>query len=651
MNVIPQIKAQDSAMHEAYFINSFSDFKIYDKGTVDFTYAIKNEESAEESFAVSVFRNNIRIYRVDITCQIGSSIDNMNVTIPEDWTGPNVYEMTVELRTYTGALQDLQSFSVKVVKLFIFDWFYSIGDVVAHSKRNETLLIAFKNGGNDLMYDAMIKVEDSEFFDVEPKLIDVGNISIGDIRSNTMTVRSLNTTEPGNNSLTFQISYEDFEGGTHTEEKYVSILVSKLGTKIILDYPNNIKYHQKIEFSARLSDDDDNSVGNGVISFLLGIEKLGEAKTNSTGITTFEYTPTDLDVGEYEISATYLGSDSLEDSNATGSLIIIPLRTILEMEVSNSALAKENISVTISLMDENGKAIPNRLVMLYFDETNIRNLTTDEKGASKTKHMFHESGDIFVKASYIGEKNYLDSQSDLTTLKVNPMPTRLSLDIESVITKENPVDFKVRLEDKFGSGIENANINLYVNDETFKSSITNKDGTSSLRSQFASSGLLNTLSISAEYDGNIAYAPSSTRRNVTILNLSIFIVLIIVVIAGAALALILFIKFSKGRFSLSTKIPFKTMGDNLCAKCGAKISFSDKFCPFCGSAKGVRLSIDDAIALEEIDEKVFDHLVKHGGTISLEQASKELDIPLERVKDSLGKLKRAGRIAKTNGGG
>ncbi|WP_455276551.1 zinc-ribbon domain-containing protein [[Eubacterium] cellulosolvens] len=646
LNIIPKIDAQEVPLKDAYFTNSFSDFKIYDEGTVEFSFAILNEKSSEESFIVYIFRNNFRVYKEEIACQKGKSSDVIDVLITENWMGPNVYDMKVELRTYSGVLQDSHRFSVKVVKLFIFDWFYSMPEIVAHSIRNETLLIAFENGGNDLMYNAVIEVEENPQIEVEPKSTNLGNISAREIISTEISVRSLKTTEPGNYTLIFEINYGDFEGEVHTEEKNVSFIVIKQSTKIILDYSSNVKYDQKIILYAKLLNDNENYIENQFITFSLNNEEIGKVETNSSGDVSLEYYPTNLDVGEYEIKATFSGSESLNSSYAMGSLIIIPLGTFLEISMQNPALAKENASFEISLKDENGKAISDRLVMLYLDEMNAKNLTTDMNGKAVTNYIFNKSGNIYVKAVYNGDDNYLNSQSELKTLRVDPMPTILYLDIESVITTENPVDFKVKLEDKQGNGIESANINLFINDEKFTTSITNENGYATFNNQFTNARIINSISINAEFDGNDAYSPSQIKRSVTILNLSIFIVLIVIIIAGATLALILFIKLNKGGFNLLAKIPSKASGLNICINCGAKISSSDKFCPFCGSKKGAKPSITPT--LDEVDEKVYNYLVKSGGTISPEKASKELNIPLEKLEKSLGNLKKAGRIAKTD---
>ena len=422
---------------------------------------------------------------------------------------------------YSGIFQDLRRFSVYVVKLSISDWFYSTGKVVAHSKRSESLLIGFKNGGNDIMYNATITTEDDQFFNIVPRSKTIGNIPSGEIENIEFKIKGLNSTAPGNYSLKYQISYEDFKGGIHKEEKHVSIIVIELGTKISLSYSSNVKYGHKVRFSAKLLDDNNDSVRNGIITFYVESEKIGVTETDSSGIGTLEYEPIMLDVGSYKIWAAYQGSKYFSKSNATGSLIIIQLRTSLELKMPSSIVAKENITFKVILKDEDGKAIQNELVTLYMDGAKIMNSTTDFEGVLNMSHSFPKSGNHSVKALFPGGKNYLREESNLETIRVMSMPTRLSLDMDGVIAKESPAIIKVKLEDKYGAGIKEVIIHLYLNDEKLKSISTDENGVSLDSHQFYSTGIFEDVSLRAEYEGDEAYAKSVVRRNVTIIDIAI----------------------------------------------------------------------------------------------------------------------------------
>ncbi len=651
-NVVSKVEAEDNPLHEAYFINSFSDLKIYEKDVIDISFAIRNKNSSEEIFIVNIFRNNLLVYRGNISCGRGSSTDYTNLTISEGWIGPSIYEVTIELRTFTGILQDLRRFSVYVVKLTISDWSYSVGMIVAHSKKNETLSIGFRNGGNSIMYNVRIAAKDKQFFDITPGSIDIGNIPAGGAKNIALNIKSLDSTEPGNYSLKFLLNYEDFKGTIHTEDKFIPITVIELGTKIILNYSSNIKYGNKIILSANLFNANNESIKNGTIVFYIGSNKIGEVQTNTAGIGRLEYTPSDhlLDVGSYEINATYQGSRFLKNSNAIGSLIIIPLQTFLDIEVPTPILAKEITSFKLILRDENRIAIPNEPLILFLDESKIINSTTDIDGILMVNYTFPKIGSHLIKAAYSGGKNYLKTESNIEKIKVNPMETRLFLDVDSVLTKGGVATIKVKLEDKHGIRIKDAKIHLFLNGERLQSLVTNEDGVKSYSYQFNSAGILKETSISAEYGGDEAYAKSLIRKNITIIDLYMIITLIVLVIVVATVILIVFIELRKRRTLPPAKTKADTIEEKVCPECRGKISSSDTYCPFCGKeieSKMMQTQISDT-KLEEIDEKVYDYIVERKGTISWEKAPKELNMSLEDLRKSVEKLKKSGRIAQAD---
>jgi hypothetical protein len=49
-------------------------------------------------------------------------------------------------------------------------------------------------------------------------------------------------------------------------------------------------------------------------------------------------------------------------------------------------------------------------------------------------------------------------------------------------------------------------------------------------------------------------------------------------------------------------------------------------------------------SIGDLDQKLFDYISEHGGTISLSTASGELGVPIEEIKASIERLKRAGKI-------
>jgi hypothetical protein len=46
-----------------------------------------------------------------------------------------------------------------------------------------------------------------------------------------------------------------------------------------------------------------------------------------------------------------------------------------------------------------------------------------------------------------------------------------------------------------------------------------------------------------------------------------------------------------------------------------------------------------------LDQKLYDYISEHGGTISLSTASSELGVTIDEINASIERLKRAGRIS------
>ena len=567
---------------EAYFINKFPDLKIYDSETVNFTFAIRNVNSSEEDFVVYIFRNSLLIYRENITCEKGSSSKYFDASISEGWIGPRKYNLIAELRTFSGTIQDQRKFSVNVIKLFVSNWDYSVEEIVVRSKDPQPLTVSFKNGGNDMMNDVTIAPKVGKFFKIEPESIDLQNIPTNKEKNINFRIITLNSTEPRNYSIVFQISYKDFDARRHLEEKKVSINVIKLGTRIVFDQLKDSKYGQIINISAKLFSLNDDMIANEPIVFSLGSKKIDEVVTNSKGEAILEYKQINLGVGEYNVTALFQGSKYYEESKTTASFIIIPLKTYLKMEMPNSTIAKEVSSFKAILKDENESSLPDKQILFYINGVNIANSSTNNQGAIYVNYTFSKGGNFSTRALFEGDKNYLESESNAEEIYVKLMPTFMTLDMENVITKGSPINLTVRLWDKQGAVVKEAQINFYSNDEMIISSFTDNSGISFISFKLNSTGILEENTITAEFEGDETYEKLAIKKRFSIIDFRMLILIIITIIAAAIVALVLIIIINKRRGSTSIEKPSKIIENVRCVKCGEEISPTETYCPNCG---------------------------------------------------------------------
>lgn len=101
-------------------------------------------------------------------------------------------------------------------------------------------------------------------------------------------------------------------------------------------------------------------------------------------------------------------------------------------------------------------------------------------------------------------------------------------------------------------------------------------------------------------------------------------------------------------------------GQSICPNCGAPSSIGSVFCYLCGhrliketpretkpikpkpKPKVKQIPIEPSPS--EIDDIVYDHIVQHGGTISLSEAAKDLKITKKKLRASIKRLKKAEKL-------
>jgi len=81
-------------------------------------------------------------------------------------------------------------------------------------------------------------------------------------------------------------------------------------------------------------------------------------------------------------------------------------------------------------------------------------------------------------------------------------------------------------------------------------------------------------------------------------------------------------------------------GSIVCSNCGNNVPKAATFCEKCGAP----LSHTPTSQISPLDERVYNYILKHEGTISVSEASAELGIPVERLKEITERLKNRGLL-------
>jgi len=76
----------------------------------------------------------------------------------------------------------------------------------------------------------------------------------------------------------------------------------------------------------------------------------------------------------------------------------------------------------------------------------------------------------------------------------------------------------------------------------------------------------------------------------------------------------------------------------VCGRCGNNVPKGAEFCEKCGAPMAASME-------PSMESKVYDYIVKHEGVISLREASTDLGISIDQLKQVTERLKREGRLS------
>jgi len=143
-------------------------------------------------------------------------------------SGPAIHSYKVELWWENWGehlLVDIKEFGIRVVKLTVSNWNPSTLSIERGFESGD-LTITFTNGGNDYMYDASVSVIDSAGLTVATQTQDLGTINEGGSKSTIFSVQASRDLAPKDYEITFEVTYDDLRGVTHTETFQADVTVT-----------------------------------------------------------------------------------------------------------------------------------------------------------------------------------------------------------------------------------------------------------------------------------------------------------------------------------------------------------------------------------------------------------------------------------------
>lgn len=328
-------------------------------------------------------------------------------------SSPAIQRWKVELWSGDN-LEDAKEFDVWVVELYVDNWSPAPLTVEKGKIAPSSWSISFKNGGNDNMENALIRVVDFVGLQITPISENLDNIIVGETKSISFSVTAPFTLTIGPRTVAFRIAYSDFRGISHTETMQASVNVAKLSTNITLSVePSSVKKDGLCRIIAKLVDGNGNPMVNQMISFSVEGAPIGSANTDSSGNAVKEYTA-NVDAGTYVISASFGGDADYENSTKTTNLTVKPFETTLALDVP-STMVEEPVTIKATLKDEKGIPLQNVDVEFQISEENVWKMIgsakTDSNGIASIEYKPTTGGTLKIRAVFAGTTNYEESSA------------------------------------------------------------------------------------------------------------------------------------------------------------------------------------------------------------------------------------------------
>ena len=616
----------------ATFVSAkLSQTRIYEGENATLLFIVSNRDSSETEFYIRVNRNEQTVYdgKPDsFSCAKGQTTSEMSIML-SGWTGPETYRITVELHsTPSDTLQDVRQLSLMVVKLIAGQLTSSPSKIVWGLSDTSPLTVNFTNTGNDDMHNAVVTVMSSGLRVSPLSSGDLGTVSVGQTKTLTFTLSALDSkeTKPGLYRISLRISFNDFRSASHYQDWTIDLDLEKMKPRILFSHtPSNPKYGDAIKFKAELFNEKKNPLVSERITFTMG-STTSSNETSASGAATYDL-PKGLESGNHSIRLSYGGSEYYLNISEIFLVEVTPLATSLLVDSERIINATIPAEINLSLVDERQQPVPSQTLRLTvisgsWNLSQVRE--TDNEGRAVFGLSLNTSGDAQISASFAGSKNYLRS-SNSSIIKVNPASTRVTVRSNpNIVIFDNTVDLEIFLRDLLNRPLGNASVTVLADGEPVGMLSTDSEGHAKTKLATQPAFFFKITKIRVAFVGDEKSAQDIGETEIVAINPAALGVLGAVAAGGIASSLLLVIRWRRHQERRARPSKIKPV-------------------------RPQKTELPVTPPLSPLDERVYKYIVEHSGVISLGQASQDLGITVEQLRDSTQRLRDAGRLAPSNG--
>ncbi|WP_323736891.1 Ig-like domain repeat protein [Methanosphaera sp. ISO3-F5] len=290
----------------------------------------------------------------------------------------------------------------------------------------------------------------------------------------------------------------------------VTFTVNKLDTKITIN-TKNVKYGETVTTTGKLTDENNKALSNTDITLTLNNNKHN-IKTNNNG--EYIYTSTADTTGTNSITVTYPGNNLYTSSTTRTTININKQDTLITINSIPATKYTENVTITGTLKDKNGKTLPNQNMDISINDKTVT-IKTDENGAYSYKHTTNKVGTNNLTVTFAGNNNYNNANTQ-TTFTVNKQDTTITLNnIKSTYTSNATITGKLISKD--GTVLAYQNMKLNINGK----SVSVKTDSNGIFTYKYRTNKVGTNNITVTYYGNSNYQGTTLKKTFTVSKLDL----------------------------------------------------------------------------------------------------------------------------------
>ena len=366
---------------------------------------------------------------------------------------------------------------------------------------NFTLTGTVKDGYDEKINNASIKLmEGTTILDTKTS------------NSNGEVTFSYNGSEVGLHNLYLQ--YDATTSYTKSTSNILSLNVLKHTTNLVLTpSKTSIVYNEAITATAKLTDEENNSLDNQSITFLIDNALTIQEKTNTNGVATLQSHKW-LSTGNKKIKATYTGDDTNESSTTEKTITVNKATPTISLVTSKTTInAGELITLSATVpSDATGK-----VTFLAKREANGITLgeatITDSNATLSTKSL--PSGNITIVATYNGDNNYNTNEATASVTVKEKITTTLTMEDLTAIEIGNGTSISAVLKDINGNKLSDKKVS-FTTSPSLNNTLTGTTNSSGRAIVNLTPTSATTYTITATFAGDDEYTSSTVSKTLTV---------------------------------------------------------------------------------------------------------------------------------------